>query len=125
MTDFDMKLPDPVLTFKLLDGANLSDDDRKLALALSNDMKLEKMKSALKLLFSKTKSSYNAQADREMHIKEEEEVYFTKNKYKGKKYGKYSQNNKKLNPLNKIGKVSHCLICDSKMHWLDQCPQKR
>ena len=33
MTDFDMKLPDPVLTFKLLDGANLTDDDRKLALA--------------------------------------------------------------------------------------------
>ena len=88
MTDFNMKLPDPVLTFKLLDGANLSDDDRKLALALSNDMKFENMKSVLKLLFSKIKSSYNAQADREMHIKEEEEVYFTKNKYKGKKYGK-------------------------------------
>ena len=53
-----------------------------------------------------------------------EEAYFTKSKYKGKQYGKYSQNNKKLNPLNKIGKVSRCLICDSKMHWADHCPHK-
>ena len=29
MTDFDMKLPDPVLTFKLLEGTNLCNDDRK------------------------------------------------------------------------------------------------
>ena len=39
MTDFDMKFPDPVLTFTLLDGANLSDDDRKLVLALGIDIK--------------------------------------------------------------------------------------
>ena len=55
MTDFDMKLPDPLLTFKLLDGTNLSNDDRKLAmLALGNDMEFKNMKSALKYLFSKT-----------------------------------------------------------------------
>ena len=120
MTDFDMKLPDPVLTFKLLDGANLTDDDRKLALALGNDMKFENMKSALKCLFSKTKS-HNTKTDRQFNLKEEE-VYFTKNKFKGKQFGKYSQNVKKLNPLNKIGKVSCCLICDSQMHWADQCP---
>ena len=80
-------------------------------------MKFENMKSALKRLFSKTKSSYNAQADRQWRIKEEEEeAYFAKNKYKEKQYGKYSQNNKKLNSLNKIGKVSLWLICDSKMY---------
>ena len=82
MTDFDMKLPDPVLTFKLLDGANLTDDDRKLALALGNDMKFENMKSALKRLFSKTKS-HNTRTDRQYNLKEKE-VYFTKNKFRGK-----------------------------------------
>ena len=46
--DFDMKLFDPVLTFKLIDGANLLDDDRKLALTIDNDMKFENMKSAFK-----------------------------------------------------------------------------
>ena len=62
-----------------------------------------------------------------MRIKEEEEeeeAYFTKNKCKGKQHGKYSQKNKKLNPLNKIGKVSRCLIYDSKMHCVYQCPDK-
>ena len=52
------------------------------------------------------------------------EAYFTENKYKGKQYGKSHRNNKKLNPLNKIAKVSHCFICDSKMHQVDQCPHK-
>ena len=102
--DFDMKLLDPVSTFKLIDGANLLDDDKKLALTIDNDMKFENMKSALKWLLSKTKSLYNNQADRQLRIKEAE-TYFTKNKYKGKQYGKYSQNNKKLNPPNKIDKV--------------------
>ena len=76
MTDFDMKLPDPILTFKILDSTNLLDDDRKLALALGNDVKFENMKSALNHLFSKTKSLHNAQADRQLRIKEE--AYFTK-----------------------------------------------
>ena len=48
MSDFEMKLPDPVSAFKLLDGSNISDDERKLALALEKDMKYEDMKSALK-----------------------------------------------------------------------------
>ena len=43
-----MKLLDPVSTFKLIDGANLLDDDKKLALTIDNDMKFENMKSALK-----------------------------------------------------------------------------
>ena len=48
MEDFDMKLPDAVLAFKLLDGTNITEDDRKLALALGKEMKFNDMKSALK-----------------------------------------------------------------------------
>ena len=29
-----------------------------------------------------------------------------------------------MNALNKIGKVSCCLVCGSKMYWVDQCTQK-
>ena len=57
-------------------------------------------------------------------LKNKKKPILQKNKNKGKQYGKYSQNNKKLNLLNKIGKVSRCLICDSKMHWVDQCRHK-
>ena len=52
MVEHDMQLPDNVQAFKLLDGANLSEDDRKLVLALANDIKLQTMQSALKRLFS-------------------------------------------------------------------------
>ena len=52
-TDFDMKLPDPELTFKLLDGANLFNDDRKLVLTLGNDMKFENMKISIKIFIFK------------------------------------------------------------------------
>ena len=48
MEDFDMKLPDAVLAFKLLDGANITEDDRKLTLALGKEMNFNDMKSALK-----------------------------------------------------------------------------
>ena len=54
--------PSPVLAFKLLDGSNISDDKRKLALALGKDMKYEEMKSALKSLFNKSSSTTTAQS---------------------------------------------------------------
>ena len=53
MTEHDMKLPDAVLAFKLLDGASLSQEERQLALAMGNDLKFVTMKSALKRVFTK------------------------------------------------------------------------
>ena len=47
MIKHGMKLPDPVLTFKLLDVANISKDERKLALTFYVDWKYKKIKSAL------------------------------------------------------------------------------
>lgn len=41
----DMKLPDVVLTFKVLDGARVIDDERKLILTISNNLNFEQMKS--------------------------------------------------------------------------------
>ena len=52
MEEHDMKLPETVLTFKLLDGANLKVDDRKHTLAIGQDLKLETTKSGLKGVFS-------------------------------------------------------------------------
>ena len=82
MSDFVMKLPDPVLAFKLLDGSNISDDERKLALALGKDMDYEDMKSALKRLFNKSSSTTTTQS---ATIKQEE-AFYSKGKYKSPKY---------------------------------------
>ena len=38
----EMKLPNTVLTFKLLDGAKISDDERKLVLTFCSDLQFEK-----------------------------------------------------------------------------------
>ena len=43
MTNHEMPLPNTVLT--LLDGAKLSEDERKLALNLGNNSEFETMKS--------------------------------------------------------------------------------
>ena len=50
MIQHDMKLPVVVLTFKLLDGARVTDDERKLTLTISNNFNFEQMKSSLKRL---------------------------------------------------------------------------
>ena len=45
MMKHDMELPDVVLTFKVLDGAKVTDDERKLTLTISNNLNFEQMKS--------------------------------------------------------------------------------
>ena len=57
MTQDDIKLPDTVLTFTLLDGANIREDERKLVLALDNNLQFETIKSALKSIFTKSSVS--------------------------------------------------------------------
>ena len=129
MTNHEMPLPNRVLTFKLLDSAKLSEDDRKLALTLGNNLEFETMKSALKQVFTKfmiaNESFYNTN-----NIKQEE-AFCSKNMYKLKqnkafKSSKFQNvsNSNKHNPLDKNGKVCRCVICDSKMHWADKCPHK-
>ena len=38
MSDHDMKFPDTIRAFKLLDGANHKDDERKMALTVASDL---------------------------------------------------------------------------------------
>ena len=82
------------------------------------------MKSALKRIFTKSTIANESCHDTN-NIKEE--VLYSKNMYKLKqnkaskssKFQKVSNSNKH-NPLDKNGKVSRCVICDSKMHWTDK-----
>ena len=69
MIEHEMILPDPVLNLKFLDGANITNDERKIALTFCVDLTHEKMKSALKRLFA---SSVPQNQNNEMEIKKEE-----------------------------------------------------
>ena len=98
MVEHDMQLPDNVQAFKLLDGANLSEDDRKLVLALANDIKLQIMQSALKRLFSVSRDK-DGDSSNSLLIKQEEAFYLKKGSFSKGNYKKETS----LNPLNKQG----------------------
>ena len=38
---------------------------------------------------------------------------------------KFRQEKNVMNPMDKNGKISRCVICDSKMHWAKNCPHKK
>nr|XP_002126084.1 uncharacterized protein LOC100184952 [Ciona intestinalis] len=100
-----------------MDGANLNTSERQLALTLGADLKFKTMKSALKRVFGNT-----TPAEATPNIKEE---VFTNRLMERKKTGmKKEVTPKKVNPRNKFGNVTRCVICDSKMHWVPTCPHK-
>ena len=129
MTNHKMPLPNTVLTFKLLDRAKLSEDERKLALIFGNNLEFETMKLALQRIF--TKSTIANESFHDTNNIKQEEAFYNKNMSKSKqnktskssKFQKVSNSNKH-NPLDKNGKVSRCIICDSKMHWAYKFPRK-
>ena len=82
MTNHEMSIPNPVLTFKLLDGARLTDNLQKLALTLGSNLEFEIMKSALKHIF--TKSFSTAKPPHDFDNIKQEEAFYSKNLYKSK-----------------------------------------
>ena len=51
---YETKLPNAISTFTLLDGVNITDDERKLALTVCSELNFDRRKSSLKRLFSKS-----------------------------------------------------------------------
>ena len=86
-----MKLLDAILTFKLLDGAHITDDEQKLALTMSSNLNFEGMKSALKRLFV---SHPIHQKHDNIQIEEEEAFYikpYNQHDKKNKVYSSYQK----------------------------------
>ena len=109
MMHYDMKLPGAILTFKLLDGAQIKDDDRKLTLTMSSNLNFDGMKSALKRLFASHPIRQNHDS---IQTKQEETFYSKKyNQYdkKNKVHSSYQKPNNKLNPPNNKGQISRCM----------------
>ena len=79
MIEHGMKLPDPVLTFELLDAANISNHKRKLVLTFRDSLKYKKMKSGLKRLFAPSSSASVQNATSNIQIKQGE-AFLIKNK---------------------------------------------
>ena len=116
-----MTMPDAVLAFKLLDNSNLSATERQLALTAAADLKFDTMKGALRRVFD------NPTNDTGNSI-EVQSAYYTsfKKKTNNTRYSadKRLKSTSKLNPLNKFGKPSRYIICQSTYHWKRDCPHK-
>ena len=117
-----MKLPDTILAFKLLDDAGLNEAQRELALTLGNDLTFSSMKSALKRIFSRSVN----QADQRLKLKKrhsllKQNTTLVDSIIKGVLCQGHNRN--EVNPLDRNGQISRCVVCDSKMHWVKDCPQ--
>ena len=114
MNNQNMKLPDNVLAFKLLDSASVSENQRQICLTLVDDLTYNSMKGALKHIFG----------DKIINISKDEEYYWGVNVKQEESAVIFEQNKnfkKKLNLVNKQGEIARCIICDSQMHWGKRC----
>ncbi len=135
---YEMKLPDAVLSFKLLDGANLSQKERQLVLTAASDRQFQTMKSSLKRIFGESDNSFTSKEGGATGISIKQETAYiaqdrNKSRFHQDKGQKYSRNfdnthgstvTKGSNPINKYGKRSRCIICQSTCHWAKACPHK-
>ena len=120
---YDMTLPDAVLAFKVLDNAELNQQERQLALTACQDLKYSSMKSALKRIFG---DSDNTSISNEAITIKQESAMYTAHRmpYRQSKHYNSKQLVKGSNPLNKYGQPTKCRICHSIFHWAKDCQHR-
>ncbi|CAG2240934.1 unnamed protein product [Mytilus edulis] len=133
---YEMVLPDAILAFKLLDNAGLSQSNRQLALTACSDLKFDTMKSALNRIFASKSQNFPGEQDSVVTVKEESafvsDGYYQRGRSSRRNFPRNradrstnsSRLKTKMNPVFN-GNVSRCKICDSKFHWVKDCPHKQ
>ena len=124
---YDMKLPDAVLAFKLLDTACLDEKNRQLALTACPDLKFSSMKAALKRIFGGTTQQGSSNG---IQLNQDTAFFTQQRQGKGKRDTTFQNAQQKTplpgtNPLDKYGKRSRCAVCQSTYHWAKDCPHKK
>ena len=130
-----MEIIDDVLTYRLINSANFTNEHKLLVKATVSKMDYQIMKDRLKKVFTSTSTNvYNKTDVDKIDVKSEEnEVFYTsrnknyrqQNSFRGS-FSRNNQNfknknyNKKMNRLK--GKISRCNFCGSKFHWEENCP---
>jgi len=146
---FKLELPKSVLAFKLLDNAGLQHNERLLVLTGVNynekDTLLKQMKGALKKFFGKQTKPINFGDCSLPSIKHEPEqnhevnATFLKNgnSYKGRYNARRKaggqrnfsstttsnrNSSRRSNPVDPTGNPMRCMVCQSIMHFVRDCP---
>ena len=145
--DHQMVLPDGVLAYRVLNSANLSNEQMTLCRATMTDLKYDDMVKQLKRLFADAITSAPVGEHSAQGATKEEPVFFndsnadTNSAYYGdsrrrpwyrgnKSRGRGNFNHQRrggsdnkgiMNPVDRDGNVTRCRICDSKFHWHQDC----
>ena len=142
-----MELPDGVLAYRVLNSANLSEEEMKLCRATLTTLQYDKMVEQLLKIFGDTVSPSFGKSDvKEESVfvasNEEGEAYYSSRWRGGRDFGRFERGGRskrrgrnqfefktskessvrKLNPPDSSGKPSRCNICESKFHWARNCP---
>ena len=141
LKQFDMKLPEGVQAFFLLNAANISEDNEKLARATVGELTYENMKAKIQKIFgdpAASEGSGGAPAVKSEPVFEtkHEDVYQSTSSHGhsrgGKRRGRSQVRfrtgetiNRQSNPIGKDGKVLRCFNCDSTKHLSNKCPYPR
>ena len=137
----DMKLPEGLQDFFLLNAANISEDNEKLARATVGELTYENMKAKIQKMFgdpAASEGSGGAPAVKSEPVfeTEHEDVYQSTSSRGQSRRGKRRSRsqvrfrtgeiiNRPSNPIGKNGKVLKCFNCDSTEHLSNKCPYPR
>ena len=147
---FEMVLPTRVLAYKVLNNANISSEMKQLIRVTVESLTYENMTKQLKAIYV---SSANSSTNELVDIKSEPVHYANKHEFVNdtpkdirnfsnsrifsntrnrNRYAKqsnstsesYDKFGQKTNPLDKSGRIPHCVICKSIYHCANDCPNK-
>ena len=130
-------LPGPVLAYRVLRSANLTNDHKKLIRARVSKLTLKSIAFQLKKVMG---SSNHASKPAVVQVKNEDVWYnkwYGRNSYRGGKRlsrssyqhpgrSKYAvaKTKSRPNPVEQDGKPTTCRVCGSIYHWSNDCPGK-
>ena len=148
--DHEMELPDGVLAYRVLNSANLTNEQMTLCRATMVDLKYNDMVKQLKRLFADAITSVPSTTTQAQAQAKEEPVFFNENTdtnsvfygdsrrrnwYRGngnRRRGNFNQHARRggsddkgiMNPVDREGNITRCRICESKYHWHNDCTVK-
>ena len=150
---YNIKLPEPVLAYRVLKSANISPEKEQLARATITELKYEAMKKQISKIFNETCLTKSSSPP--VEVKVEDAFYsnsFRGNSFRGRRFyrgrgrrgrgeapgrryanqsvqqskGEQPQNKsvKVKNPSDANGFVTKCMVCRSIYHWVKDCPDR-
>ena len=114
--------------FHVLEQASITDNQKQMVLSACGNGKLEygTVSQIMKRIFEGLGNKEEDGKGKESEWLESEgysNLWRGRENYRSRGRGNRSRGRGGRNPLNKQGKVSVCVICNSEWHWARECPQ--